>query len=232
MTAHDDAIEQFNHGEQEAGIQAAVRDIDAHPHDASRYSVLATMLITVRAYDQATTLITRALELFPDNPELRYSWGLLAYTQQDLQDALARLLPLTSGPATASGSLRADADYMVALCYNDLGQSARALAFAMTAHDLNPSARDAVVLMANILLALGEFKAAVDALEPYLDQNDAHIDFAYGMALTASGRDGSAYLDAAKQADPAAFANQSSQIHDIARFLKLGQTDTEDSQDA
>ncbi|KRM87991.1 tetratricopeptide repeat protein [Lacticaseibacillus thailandensis] len=234
MTQTDDAITQFNHGHQEEGIQAAVHDIDAHPHDPQRYSVLATMLITVRAYDQATTLITRALGLFPDNPELRYSWGLLAYAQQDLQDALARLLPLTDVHADVPMSLRGDAAYMVALCYNDLGQSARALAFAMTAHDVNPRAHDAVILMANILLALGEFNSAVDTLAPLINAHDPQIDFAYGMALSAAGRDGSKYLDAARKADPALFADQRGKVKDIARFLQLRHADdeTEGHQDA
>lgn len=195
-----DIIDEFNNGDKQKAISAAVAQVDAHPHDYHPYAVLSAMLINMRAYDQAEELITKALGLFHEQPELRYNWGLLAYQQGEYKDALARLLPITG--ADTKKSLRADASYMVALSYHGLNDSLRALAFAMTAHDLNPEAEDATVLTANLLMANGSFKEAKSMLHPLVKSGSGSVLLAYGMVLGALGEDGSKYMDAAKDADP------------------------------
>ncbi|EGF34664.1 TPR repeats containing protein, partial [Lacticaseibacillus rhamnosus MTCC 5462] len=41
------------------------------------------------------------------------------------------------------------------------------------------------------------------------------------MALSAAGKDGSAYLDAAKQLDPKGYDQKAGTVADINRFLRL-----------
>lgn len=206
-------IDQFNHGDKEAAISSAVHYIDAHPDDVDAYRLLALMLINEQAFDQADELILKALGLFNDDPELRYAFGLSAYKQGDFQGALSRLLPLTDAQTPAS--LRADATYMVALAYKERGDDVRALAFAMTASELNPKALDAAVLTANLLLGQGLNAEVKTLLKPLINQNDAGVNLAYGMALAALGEDASAYLDAAKAQNPEAYAR----ARELASFL-------------
>ncbi|WP_155285900.1 tetratricopeptide repeat protein [Lacticaseibacillus zhaodongensis] len=198
-----DIIDEFNNGDKQKAISAAVAEVDAHPHDYHPYAVLSAMLINMRDYDQAAELLDKALGLFHEQPELRYNWGLLAYQQGEYKDALARLLPIT-GPDTKK-SLRGDANYMVALSYQGLEEPLRALAFAMTAHDLNPQAEDATILTANLLMASGAFAEAKRMLQPLVKHGSGQVLVAYGMVLGALGEDGSKYLDAAKDADPDAY---------------------------
>ncbi|WP_225350785.1 hypothetical protein [Lacticaseibacillus camelliae] len=73
--------DQFNNGDHDAAIQAAVKRIDEKPTDPKRYSVLATMLIGIHAYDEASQLIVKALGLFPGDDELTYDAGLLAFSR-------------------------------------------------------------------------------------------------------------------------------------------------------
>lgn len=206
-----DIIDQFNQGDKEAAISAAVHYIDEHPHAVDAYRMLAAMLINMKAYDQADELIVKALGLFHDDPELRYNWGLSAFQQGSFKDALARLLPLTAKSIT--GSLRADAAYMVALAYQELGDNIRAIAFALTAHDLNPDAIDAAVLTANLLLGQGVNDQVKDLLAPLLKTKDARVLLAYGMAVSAMGEDGSQYLDAAQTADPESYKRARELVH-------------------
>lgn len=209
-----DIIDQFNRGDKEAAISAAVQLIDEQPHEPGNHALLATMLINMRAYDQADELLVKALGLFPDQEELRYDWGLSAYQQGDYQNALARLLPLTKPQIQAN--LRADASYMVALTYKAADDNLHALAFAMTASELNPKASDAAVLTANLLLALGSLKEAQQLLRPFIETKNGQVQLTYGMILSALGEDGSAYLEAAKTESPDAYAR----ARELVQFLK------------
>jgi tetratricopeptide (TPR) repeat protein len=157
--------------------------------------MLAAMLINMKAFDQADELIVKALGLFRDDPELRYNWGLSAYQQGSFKDALARLLPLTGKEITPS--LRADAAYMVALSYQELGDEAI----------------DAAVLTANLLLGQGVNEPVKPILAPLLKTGNAQVLLAYGMAVSATGEDGSQYLDEAKKADPESYQRARELVH-------------------
>ncbi|WP_125703157.1 tetratricopeptide repeat protein [Lacticaseibacillus daqingensis] len=211
----DSMIAQFNRGDHDAAIQAAVQAIDAKPTDPKRYATLATMLIGIHAYDEASQLILRAQGLFPGDRELTYDAGLLAYAQENYLLATRYFKQLT-----AAHPLRADAQYMLALCYQQLDQPQLALAFALTAHEADRTRVDAALLAAELLLALGVFDQAGAMLTPFLKMKDAKVLFTYGMAQVGAGRDGSAWLDAAKALDPAGYDQQAKQVRDIAGFLK------------
>ena len=208
---------QFNQGDHDAAIQAAVKRIDEKPTDPKRYAVLATMLIGIHAYDEASQLIVKALGLFPNDAELTYDAGLLAFSQGNSTLATKYFGQL----ATAKkGTLKQDAQYMLALSYQQAGQVQKALAFALTAHDAAPEKVDAALLSAELLLGLGAFADAAKLLAPFLQIKNARVLFTYGMALTGQDEDGSQYLDQAKKLDPKGYDQQAGQVRDIAGFLK------------
>ncbi|WP_262316787.1 tetratricopeptide repeat protein [Lacticaseibacillus parakribbianus] len=211
----DKMIAQFNRGEHDAAIQEAVRRIDEKPTDPKRYATLATMLIGIKAFDQASQLLVKALGLFPNDAELTYDAGLLAHAQENDQLAVRYFLQLTQGP------LQADAQYMLALSYQRMGQAQRALAFALTAHEADRTRLDAALLCAELLLGLGVFEQAAALLRPFAQVQDAKVLFTYGMAETGAGRDGSAWLTKAKALDPKGYQEQAGRVRDIAGFLKV-----------
>lgn len=207
-----DIIDTFNQGDKEKAVQMAVRAIDAHQDEVAPYALLVTMLINMRAYDQAEALVMKALGLFHDDPELRYNWGLLAYQQGEYRDALMRLQPLT-GVSTRI-DLRGDANYMVALSYKALGDTLRALPYALTAHECRPDAKDAALLCANLLLGMGVADQAKAILTPLVASDDAQVLLTYGMALSALDDDRAAtYLDQAQAADPEAYTRARELVH-------------------
>lgn len=216
-----DITRDYNKGDKDAAIQAAVQEIDAHPHDPKRYATLATMLIGVADYDQATQLLVQALGLFPNDPELLYAFGLVAYAQANPRLAVNYFAQVGTGHK----QLSTDAQYMLALSYRGLNQPQKALAFALTAHEADPTKADAALLTAQLLLATGAFQAAATLLAPLLPQKNAQVLFTYGTAVTSAGGDGSQWLDAAKAADPANYAQQAGQLRDIAGFLKASEPD-------
>ncbi|KMO58806.1 TPR repeats containing protein, partial [Lacticaseibacillus rhamnosus] len=97
----------------------------------------------------------------------------------------------------------------------------KALAFALTAHELAPKQTDAALLAADLLLGEQAFDAAAEILKPLLEARQPQVLFTYGMALSAAGKDGSAYLDAAKQLDPKGYDQKAGTVADINRFLRL-----------
>ncbi len=120
----------FNQGKHEEAIQAAVKAIDADPKNPKRYAVLTTMLISLKAFDQAGELLAKARALFQMTWNTVHSWSFC----------------LCAGgfPAAAAWftkcrqdeTLKNDATYMLALSYQQAGQPKKALAFALTAHEL------------------------------------------------------------------------------------------------
>lgn len=215
--------DQFNQGDHDAAIQAAVKRIDEKPTDPKRYSVLATMLIGIHAYDEASQLIVKALGLFPNDTELTYDAGLLAFSQGNSTLAIKYFSQLAN---VKKGNLKQDAQYMLALSYQQAGQVQKALAFALTAHEAAPEKVDAALLSAELLLGLGAFKDAAKLLKPFLQIKNARVLFTYGMALTGQNLDGSQYLDEAKRLDPKGYDQQAGQVRDIAGFLKAqGESD-------
>ncbi|WP_461224178.1 tetratricopeptide repeat protein [Lacticaseibacillus suihuaensis] len=211
----DKMIAQFNRGEHDAAIQEAVRRIDEKPTDPKRYATLATMLIGIKAFDQASQLLVKALGLFPGDADLTYDAGLLAYAQENDPLAVRYFQQLNQG------SLQADAQYMLGLAYQRMGQTQRALAFALTAHEADLTRVDAALLCAELLLGLGVFDQAAALLRPFTKGQDAKVLFTYGMAETGAGRDGSAWLTQAKALDPKGYQEQAGRVRDIAGFLKV-----------
>lgn len=211
-----DLIQAYNEGNQDEAIQAAVKAVDANPTDPRPYATLATMLIGINAETEATQLLTQALGLFPDDPELLYSFGLLGYHQGDLNTAIGAFSQLV-GP---TNPLKVDASYMLGLCYQQLKQPQQAVAFALTAHEAEPKRVDAALLVAELLMSLEAFKQAAAILEPLLAQRDAQVLFTYGLALSGAGEDGQTYLDQAKAIDPSGYNQKAQQVRDIAGFIK------------
>ncbi|WP_461213540.1 tetratricopeptide repeat protein [Lacticaseibacillus sp. GG6-2] len=213
--AKQNMITQFNQGDHDGAIHAAVAAIDENPKDSKRYATLATMLIAISAYDEATQLLMQAIGLFPEDHELVYSFGLLQFRQENWQLAIQYFQQLT----TLKDQLGQDATYMIALCYQRAEKPQKALAFALTAHEAAPHRQDAALLTAELLLGMGVFKEAAKMLEPQLRTKNAQVFFTYGMALTGAGEDGSKYLDQAKRLDPDSYDKKANQVRDIAGYL-------------
>ncbi|MFD1430718.1 tetratricopeptide repeat protein [Lacticaseibacillus mingshuiensis] len=219
----NDLVKQFQRGDHDEAIHRAVQAIDDHPHDPKNYATLAMMLISISADDEARELLVQALGLFPNDPELLYDFGVLAYTQGNDQLALSYFQQVTG----AKGTLGEDAQYMTALAYQRAGQPAKALAFALTAHEAAPHKVDAALLCAQLMLAVGAFTQADEVLAPLLARKNARVLFTYGMSQAAQGMDGSQWLDEAKQLDPAGYDQDAGHVRDIAGFLKA-QGDSDD----
>ncbi|MCI1986030.1 MAG: tetratricopeptide repeat protein [Lactobacillus sp.] len=209
-------ITQFNDGKHDEAIHRAVQAIDEHPKDPKRYATLATMLIAIKAYDEATQLLQQALGLFPDDKELVYNFGLLQFAQGNWTLAVQYFNQL----AKQQSALGTDAQYMIALSYQHAEQPQKALAFALTAYEANPARLDASLLCAELLLGLGAFQEAAERLAPQLRTKNAQVLFTYGMALLGMGQDGQQYLDEAKRLDPDGYDQKANQVRDIAGFLK------------
>ncbi|WP_338217782.1 tetratricopeptide repeat protein [Lacticaseibacillus salsurivasis] len=215
-------IKQFNQGDHDAAIRAAVQRIDDKPTDPKRYAVLATMLIGIHAFDEASQLLVRALGLFPNHPELTYDAGLLAFSQENFDLASKYFKQLAQG----QGNLQTDAQYMLALSEQHAGRTQKALAYALTAHEAAPEKVDAALLAAQLLLGFGAFSDASCLLKPFLKMKDVGVLFTYGMAQTGAGIDGQKWLDEAKALDPKGYQSKVGQVRDIAGFLKAqGQAD-------
>lgn len=209
-------LTMFNQGKHEEAIQTAVKAIDAAPDDPKRYAMLATMLISIKALDQAGELLAKARQLFPEDLELQYTAGLFAYAQADFAAAVSWFAKVRTDQA-----LKNDATYMLALSYQQAGQPTKALAFALTAHDLAPKQLDAALLAADLLMANDVFDAAARVLKPLLATEQSQVLFTYGMALSAAGKDGSHYLNKAKALDPKGYDQKANIVADINRFLRL-----------
>lgn len=196
-------------------IHQLIEQIDTHPDQVGGYVDLITMLTSVGSLDQASELYLRAQERFND-ASLTYAGGLLDYAREQYQQGITDLMPLLD-----DADYRADAAYMLGLMYQKLSQPQQALAFALIASDADADAKDAALLVANLLLTQGYFEQVTDRLEPLLKHDSAAVNFTYGLAMNAQEKDGRPYLEKAEQLDPETYAQQTAQLRDISRFLNV-----------
>lgn len=196
-------------------IHQLIEQIDTHPDQVGGYVDLITMLTSVGSLDQASELYLRAQERFND-ASLTYAGGLLDYAREQYQQGITTIMPLLD-----DADYRADAAYMLGLMYQKMSQPKQALAFALIASDADADAEDAALLVANLLLTQGYFEQVTDRLEPLLKHDSAAVNFTYGLAMNAQGKDGRPYLEKAEQLDPETYAQQTAQLRDISRFLNV-----------
>lgn len=205
----------FNNDQQQAAVKLLVQAIDEDGQDIDNYLQLATYLTTLKDYDQAEELLKKALHQFPDNLDLMYNLGVLYYEIEAFPLAEQQFQKLVKQKADTENYL------MLARIYYKQQNYAKAMAFALTAHDQDPKAVAPNIMLGDSLLSMGRLKQAKPF---YLKAHELAPDnmeslFGAGVVAFILDRD-DRLLEEVKAKNPEYYQKQTKRLSEIEQFLK------------
>ncbi|CAM3172932.1 tetratricopeptide repeat protein [Lactiplantibacillus plajomi] len=209
--------------QQQALVHQLVTTIDAHPDDYHPYYDLVVLLTAGQDFEQAEALAMKALGKFETDAAaadlFRYALGNVYYQAQTYDKAM------TFYQQIHDPKLKLDAYLMMAQSLMAKKDYQHALVWAITAQELNSANVDANLLVADILLALGNNQQAYDYYQRVLTIEPTNGRAAFNAGLTAMVL-GKPYADLFKQAqrqDADYFERHQQQLTDIEKTLRAQQ---------
>lgn len=205
--------------EQQALVHQLVTKIDAEPANYQAYYELAVLLTAGQDFEQAEELLMKALGQFDQNVKARdlltYALGNVYYQAGEYDRALPYYQQITDV------KLKTDAYLMMAQSLMAKKDYQHALVWAITAKDQQPQAVDANLLVADILLALGNNQQAYDFYQDViqLDHKNGHAYFNAGLTAMVLGQPYAALFAQAEKLDPTYFNQHQQQLSDIEKML-------------
>ena len=199
----------YDNGKVDQAIHLLVQKIDQKPQNIENYLQLSTYLIEQGSVDQAQQLLEQAQHLVKKPQELNYNLAVSYYMQGDFDKALALLDQIPNDDLTL---------YQKALTYLKLGQSQKALAYALTIKKVDDKVQE---LLGDIWMSLGENAQAQQA---YLmipkDRRTAKIYFLLGVSTMEKDRtQAEAYFAKAKAMDEKYYKRAMDQYASIMKML-------------
>jgi len=205
--------------EQQALVHELVQKITAQPDDYQAYYELTVLLTAGQDYEQAEALAMKALGLFNHQPKannlLTYALGNVYYQAEDYDRALTTYQKITDP------KLQADAYLMMGQTLMAKKDYQHALVWALTAQEGQPELPTTNLLVANILLALGNNQQAYDYYQKVIKLDPAQGTAYFNAGLTAMVL-GKPYADlfaTAKKVDATYFKQHQQQLSDIEKML-------------
>jgi len=141
----------FKNGDKEAAIKEIVNELNRDHHQLDKILQLSAYLVEAGDLEQAEELLTKSLALFDENKDIRYNLGnvyFLANKYDKASEIFSKLIQDDYG---------FEAYFMEAKTLDEQGKKQMAIVYALTAVEKNPKDLASVELMADLLLANGNF---------------------------------------------------------------------------
>lgn len=145
------AQDLFEQGKTDEAVHLLVNQIDHNPKDIQGYLQLSLFLVKGNELEKAIELLLKAANIVEKPKDLYFNLATAYYLKGELEKALSLLNQL---PDTA------DNLYQKALVYFNVQQYPKALAYAMTSDQKNPSDSQTKELLGDIWLSMGDLKQA------------------------------------------------------------------------
>lgn len=209
----DQKINQlYEEGKVDQAIHALIEKIDHNPRETDNYLQLATYLLDQGSAEQARELLTKARGIAEDPQALTYDMAVCDYALGDFDQALARLAQIPDDDMTM---------YQKALVYLKLGQSQKALAYALSIKESDDRVKE---LIGDIWLALGELEAArASYLEIAEGQRSSKLNFLLGLTYFSQDREqAEEFFAKSKKQDPKYYQKAKDQYESLLKLLSQG----------
>lgn len=199
----------YDEGKVDQAIHLLVQRIDDKPQNIDNYLQLSTYLIEQGSLDQAQQLLEHAQHLVKKPKELNYNLAICYYMQGDFDKALNLLDQIPNDDLTL---------YQKALTYLKLGQSQKALAYALTIKNIDERGQE---LLGDIWMSMGNNDTARQLyLKIPLEKRTAKIYFLLGVSTLEKDRtQAKEYFDRAKKMDEKYYKRAMDQYASIMKML-------------
>jgi len=210
----------FNQGDKEAAIKLIVADLNKNPKQLPEILQLSTYLVQAGDLEQAEELLARSLEMYKDNQDLLYNLGNVYYLADKFDKANDIFQNLVNDDYTF------EAYFMLAKTLDQQGKRQLAIMYALTAVEKSPKDLQANELLADLLLANGNFQ---ESLGFYKTANEINpqAKYCFNMALCAMNlhQDYQNYLDQSKKLDEKYYLKNEKKLAELQEFIKQGDSD-------
>ncbi|GKQ42832.1 hypothetical protein RD055328_07550 [Companilactobacillus sp. RD055328] len=157
------AAKQYESGDKEAAVITLTKALNDDFKQLEIILQLSTYLSYGGEFEQAEELLKRSLNIFPDEDTIKYNLGNIYFNQSKIDQALPIFTELLKT------EMRNPASFMLAQCYQQLGDNNHALVYAITAAENEHEDEGYAQLVGDIFLAMGNVK---DAKKYYLISTD------------------------------------------------------------
>lgn len=214
------AEQLFKKGDKEAAIKLIVADLNKDPKQLPEILQLSTYLVQAGDLEQAEELLARSLEMFKDNRDLLYNLGNIYYLADKFDKANEIFQQLINDDYAF------EAYFMMAKTLDQQGKRQLAIMYALTATEKAPHDLGANELLADLLLANGNFE---ESLGFYKKANEIQpqAKFYFNMALCAMNlkEDYQTYLAKSKKIDEKYYLKNEKKLAELQEFIKQGDSD-------
>ncbi|HIY93741.1 tetratricopeptide repeat protein [Companilactobacillus sp. HBUAS56275] len=205
----------FNDGNKQDAIKLLVADLNKNPKQLPEILQLSTYLVQAGDLEQAEELLARSLEMFKNNQDLLYNLGNVYYLA-DKYDKANQIFQ-----SLIDDNYAFEAYFMMAKTLDQQGKRQLAIMYALTAAEKAPKDLQANELLADLLLANGNFN---EALGFYKVANEIQPEAKhyFNMALCAMNlkQDYQNYLNESKKLDEAYYVKHEKKLADLQEFIK------------
>jgi len=204
---------------QQALVHELVTKIDANSEDYHAYYDLIVLLTAGQDFEQAEALAMKALGKFQQLAQaadlLRYALGNVYYQAESYDKALPYYQQITDP------KLKNDAYMMMGQSLMGQRDYQHALAWAITAQEAQPQRLDTNLLVADVLLALGNNQQASDYYQKAFvaDSHSGKAAFNVGLTAMVLGQSYAKWFEQAQKLDPDYFKQHQQQLTDIEKML-------------
>lgn len=214
------AEQLFKKGDKEAAIKLIVADLNKDPKQLPEILQLSTYLVQAGDLEQAEELLARSLEMFKNNRDLLYNLGNVYYLVDKFDKANEIFQQLINDDYAF------EAYFMMAKTLDQQGKRQLAIMYALTATEKAPHDLGANELLADLLLANGNFE---ESLGFYKKANkiQPQAKFYFNMALCAMNlkEDYQTYLAESKKIDEKYYLKNEKKLAELQKFIKQGDSD-------
>ncbi len=203
-------------------LHRLVKDIDQHPHNFRTYYDLGTFLVELHNYTQAEELFMKALGLFANRSAkakdtLTYGLANVYYAAGEFDRAIKFFNQVNDR------KLKVDSYVMLAQSYMSKKDYKRAVVFALTARGFRKQDPDINQLLGDNLLALGDFKQAIQFYDVALraKPRSGQANFNRGICAMVLGIPFRHNFALAKRYDQRYFKKGQKRLADIERFVQV-----------
>ncbi|MGQ5709127.1 tetratricopeptide repeat protein [Lactobacillus sp. PSON] len=199
----------YDAGKVQDAIHQLIEKIDKNPQKAENYLQLSTYLMEQGSSDQAAKLLEEAKHLVKKPQELDYNLAVCYYMQGDFDKSLALLEKIPNDDMSL---------YQKALVYLKLGQSQKALAYAMTIKKIDNRTKE---LLGDIWLSLGDVKQAEKTYRQITEEErNSKVNFLIGICLLEKNRDeAEKFFTLSKKQDAKYFEQAKNQYSAIMKMI-------------
>lgn len=210
----------FKNGDKEAAIKKIVSELNKDHQQLDKILQLSAYLVEVGDLEQAEELLTKSLTLFRGNKDIRYNLGnvyFLANKYDKANEIFSKLIQDNYG---------FEAYFMEAKTLDEQGKRQMAIVYALTAVEKKPQDVGSIELLADLLLANGNFAESKGYYHRAI-LLDSKAKYYFNLALCAMNlkEDYQQYLNKSKEIDPKYFEENEKKLANLQKYL----TETGDS---